>query len=242
MRHATRVSSVLRSLLIVAVLLPVAAGCTVEQRLEVADDGTGAGTLTVTVDPVVVRYLGELAGAFGGEAEAVRLFDLAAIRRGIEDREGLELVSLEAPDGRTLEISYRVTDIEAALGDLVLLRQSAGDTRIDVELDRRSFITLSSLFLPADSPAAVFVPTVETDFLTTEEYLELASYVFAEYLEERTVEELFTQSNVETFVTPNGEIVTVTGGETVDGTARYRIPILDAVTLEEPIELSLSWR
>ena len=223
-------------------------GCSVENELFLRSDGTGSGTLRITIDPVVSLYVKSLASAFGyPKDETLELFDIESIRGGIDQREGLETVSVVKEDDRSIIVSFRITDVHKAFGDVVSfshIETEAGGTRsiVEFDLNRRSFLSLSGLFLEEDSPASLFIPLVQSDFLPRSEYRELVSYAFGEYLEARDVSTLIESSTVEIEIETDGTIAEVDGGLIGENSALFTLQVLDCVTLEDPVLLALAWR
>ena len=223
-------------------LLVIASGCVIDQYVVIDSDGSGETALTITVDPAVVRYVDSLIGAISGSV-AGPLFDVDAIREGIDAREGLEALSVETTSRATLAIVVRIDDIESALAGVAsITRPRDGDTKLDIELDRTNFSTLTRLFIDDDSPAAAFVPVIESDFLTPSEYRELSSYVLEDYLIDRSVDAILEASGAALTVSPRGVLQSAVGGTISEDEARFWIPALEAVTLVEPLRLSLEWR
>jgi hypothetical protein len=219
-----------------------ASGCVIDQYVAIDSDGSGETVLTITIDPAVVNYVDSLIGAFGG-AVTEPLFDVGAIRDGINSRRGLEAISVFAPSRSQLSIAIRITSIESALkGITEIAERPNGNTVLDIELDRTNFSTLTRLFIDDESPAAAFVPVVESDFLSPAEYRELSSYVLEEFVVNRSVDAIIEASGAALTVKTRGVVQTAVGGTINENEATFWIPVIDAVTLVEPLRLSLEWR
>ena len=240
---------------VLATAVAYMSACSVDHELHLRADGTGSGELRVKIDPVVVSYVQSLASAFGNpDGTAIDLFDVEAIRNGIDARAGLETVSIERIGVGSLDVAYRITNFEDAVGELATVArfQNTGvadesarrrnESLISFEINRATFLILSRLFLSEDSPAAVFVPVVETDFLLESEYRELVSYAFGDFLAERSVDSLLSDSRARVTVSTDGTIEDVVGGTIEANGASFDLAVLDLLTLEEPVTMSISWR
>ena len=222
-------------------------GCTVEQELFVRSDGTGSGKATVTIDPAVSRYIDAIfqavGGAAGDQADPLPLFDTERIAEELRATPGIEPVSVEIVDRNTLSVSYKITDFSAALDGALTFEASAGSTRkLSLSLDRSSFTRVSRLFIDEESPAAAFIPVRQSDFLNADDYRELAHYALEEFATDRSVDQILDGSTVSIAVRTDGTIRAVSGGELAGAKALYTLRLLDLVTLEDPIHLTLSWR
>ncbi len=228
------------------ILLGAFAACTVEQEILLRTDGTGSATATVTIDPIVIRYMDAVFRAVGAEnAGDIPLFDVTRIVEELDSAPGIEPGEVEIIDRRTLSVQYEITDISRALeGALVRTIGSGGTVKVGLLLDRISFTSVSRLFLDEKSPIAVFVPVARADFLSKSEYRELARYALEDFATGSSVDEILDASMFMLSVRTDGRIVAATGGdgEYTTGRADFAIPLLDLVTLEQPIHISLEWR
>lgn len=229
--------------------LLLVAGCTLDQRLELSADGRGSGAATVTIDPAVIAYIDALSGAFADDDEPVStpLFDLPTIRSAFSRREGIELLGLRVPARDTLEIEFSVSDIEQAAGEVIEFATDGSGSNLVATIDRSSFLSLSSFFLAPDSPIAVFIPTVESDFLDRTDYRELASYVFTDYLIDRTLDEFLESASMRVSVISDGAVSAVEAEgaritEVSDAGFELELSVVDLVTLESPIIIETAWR
>ena len=219
--------------------------CSVESEFSISADGTGSGRAVIRMHAVVSAYIDELMMSFGDTSgTSMALFDAAAIRSALTGREGIKPIHIELLDPRTLVIEFEILDFEAALGGIVELGSigRTGATRLELELDRESFLGISQLFFPLDSPAAVFVPVTMGDFLSAAEYEELLSYALDGLISGITTKEVIESSTIGVVVEPDGEITEVDGGSVTEDSAVFLFPMIDTVTLENAIRAALEWR
>lgn len=228
--------------LLVLLLVASAAACAIHQAAVIDSSGVIVSETRISLDVSVVAYLDTLIEAVGGR-EGADLFDAELVRQGIARRDGIEPIDVKIANRSTLQVRARVVDIEGALGGVVSVSPTTnGISRMDLELNRKNFSSLSSIFVDELSPAAAFVPLGESDFLERAEYRELASYVLAEFARGRGVDEIIDSSGISLSLAADGELVRAVGGTIESNEAHYWIPAIDAVTLTEPVTLSIEWR
>jgi hypothetical protein len=77
---------------------------------------------------------------------------------------------------------------------------------------------------------------------TETEYLNLLEYAFADYAGKEKVREAVIAAAINIKITVNGTIVSESGGTRDGNTVVFHIPLIKMVTLEQPIDLSVSFR
>ena len=245
-------------------LLMMLMSCTITTELAIHNDGSGSSTVEIKLHRLSVRYMSDLIEGFGGsQIEENVLFDVEAIQAAFDDRHGVELVSLESEGMDTLRLEIEFDDVRAILDsdqsaihpadEPVSFTRNGTRRELEVHFSRENFDSVTGLFVLPDSPITVLIPYSEDDFLSRDEYLEVTEYAFEDYLENETMEEILSTSGISVSValsetpsgTPSGTITRVRGGvEDPSSSSRavFFIPLLDLLTLEEDLRLSVSWR
>ncbi len=239
-----RVSSVGLILLIALVLL---AGCAVREEITLEPDGSGEATLTVDLHPILVAYVSDLASAMSGvEADAAELalFDVAQITAEIDERPGMELVRAEQRGRGGLTLVTRFTDINAIFAregaQDVLRLERRGDERVLTMTLGRDAVARFLEYAPDESATMIELLFPPPDgSVTREEYREELAWALEEYDRRAAVERALDEARIEVVVTPRGRIVSQRGGEVVDGSVRFTIPVLELLTLREERVYSL---
>lgn len=236
-------------------LLFIAASCSVETEIEIRDDASGRAEITVTLHPVSVMYMTDIMTTLGGPEETGTAgpFDIDSIRRSFEARPGVELEDITAVDGETLHLTVGFDDVRTLLAlppdtaprsdenPVTFITNTDGRT-LDFRISRSNFYRISSLFVLPESPVTVLLPYSETDFMQTDEYLDVLTYALEDYLGDVSADEFMSAAKVHAAVSTEGELTGVTGGEIEDGTAVFDVPLIEILTLEEEIGYSLHWK
>lgn len=222
-----------------------------------AEDGSGTTSVDLELSPMLVRYLDDLIYFTGGDPTATELFDIEEMFRVFSEIPELKLHNADSPERSRLSTIVGFVEINQVFLEQVgpdveeaARLEQEGDVRtLFLYLDRENYrqivdrvLRLSSL----DEYSTYMSGLLEPD--SREIILEIYRYAFEEYAKEKSVQQVLEQSEVVFDVYINGRIVHRTGGTVIEGKngfdtgVRYVIPLLDILTLEEPIRYSLSFR
>lgn len=127
------------------------------------------------------------------------------------------------------------------IAEPLLFVAGEGSYELTLRLTRSNFHRISSLFILPESPLTVLLPYAVEDFLPKEEYLEVLTYALEDYLGPMSIEELVKEAGVYATIKTDGPVTAVSGGDISGGRARFFIPLIDALTLEEDLWLSARW-
>ncbi len=231
--------------------------CSVRQEIYMAEDGSGTTSVDLELSPMLVRYLDDLIHFTGGDPTATELFDIEEMYRVFSEIPELKLHHAVSPERSRLSTIVGFVEINQVFLEQVgpdveeaARLEQEGDVRtLFLYLDRENYrqivgrvLRLSSL----DDYSTYMSGLLEPD--SREIILEIYRYAFEEYAKEKSVQQVLEQSEVVFDVYINGRIVHRTGGTVIEGKngfdtgVRYAIPLLDILTLEEPIRYSLSFR
>ncbi len=230
-----RLSSVGLILLVALVLL---AGCSVREEISLQPDGSGEATLTVDLHPILVAYVSDLASAMTGVETEHPVFDVTQIAAEIDERPGIELVRAEQRGRGGLTLVTRFNDINAIFaregaGD-VLRFERRGDERVLTMTLGRDAVARFLEYAPEESASMVELLFPPADgSVTREEYREELAWALEEYDRRPAVERALDEARIEVRVSPQGRLVSQRGGEVVDGTVVFTIPVLELLTLRD---------
>ncbi len=230
--------------LILLIALVLLGGCSVREEISLQPDGSGEATLTVDLHPVLIAYVSDLASAMTGVEAEYPVFDVTQIAAEIDTRPGMELVRAEQRGRGGLTLVTRFTDINA-----IFAREGAGDV---LRFERRGDERMLTLTLGRDAVARFleYAPQesatmVELLFppadgsVTRDEYRDELAWALEEYDRRAVVERTLDEARIEVRVSPQGRLVSQRGGEVVDGSVVFTIPVLELLTLREERVYSL---
>jgi hypothetical protein len=229
----------------VLMILLLAGSCSVRQNITIKADGSGTAGLRVVMSMLLKDYLVSLAEVSGRtEAAKGAVFDLAAIRKGFEGRQGVTVRRLESPAADTLELdlSYRslselfASDAASGTG-AVSLKDAEGLKTLRVHLDRKNFRQLTGAFPVLADPAFAGFGPLADDTMTEKDYLSMIEFSLGP-----DSPALVQKSFLELTVRPEGQIERQTGGAVSGGAVTFRVPLLSLLVLEKPLDYSVSWR
>ncbi len=238
--------------MLAALALLLLAGCSMRQQITVNPNGSGTADIHVTLGTLVVQYMDDILGSLGagGSSKQPPLFDLGQIRSAFAGLPGVKLTGLAAPTRSSLRLSLSFSDINA-----VFPTSTSGSPAPLQFTDHSGLKTLRFLLSQATWPAVAALPPLQNDPLlaslgpqggqhsTEADYLNLMEYAFADYASKEKVKEAITQAEVDITVDVKGTIVGHTGGVVQNKSSiSFHVPLIKLVTLEQPIELSVSFR
>jgi len=190
-----------------------------------------------------LRKLGEA----GGSAAGSPLISTEAIRSSIASRRELELIELkqDSPDAVRGTVTVRSLAELAASPELAgsgILSRSTGPgwTELRVRLARGQSLALSAL-LPGLDPYlldALSPPALETE----EEGVSASEYrtMLKSILGEKAMPAM-EEATIRVALTAPGPIRSAGGGMLDGNTLNVKIPVIDALVLEKPIEFWIRW-
>jgi hypothetical protein len=253
-RITKRITFLLTVILFVAGAL--LSSCSVRQEIYLENDGSGVTLVGIDLSEMLVEYFTELMELGTGGRQAP-VFDLGKMRATFADIPDISLVEANTMDRGKLATMIQYQDIQSIFHEHVgeSVREAASFEKqnkrytLQLYLDRANYgaivdrmIQLASLEEQRDYISGLLQPGDE------ETILGIYEYAFAEYTGEKTVREIIEQSEVVVDVYVRGEIVEHSGGEPIPGKneyqqgLRYTIPLLEILTLEEPLTYSLVFR
>jgi len=232
------------------VFLFLFSACTVRQDITFHRNGGGELHLEIRLHDMVTAYARDIYGGFSADPDKVVIFDLPAIESFFASNPSAELVNIKNPAPGSLILAARFSDAESFLDQeaydlppVVEVHREGGVTTVVFTLSPENMRILTDPVSLTDTELIqVFGPQKERPY-TEEEYLDVISYAFAEYLEDTTAEAVISSAAIEVQVKVEGRIVNVSGGRVQgDNKALFTIPFIDIVTMTEPLVLSFSYR
>lgn len=227
--------------------MPVLAGfpgCTAQQEILLEADGSGQARIEIVLDPVFAAYLVDLTATLGSADSETSLFDLELVRATFEQEPGLTLLEATSPTPEELSLQVQFDSLSALiavrdsrLSGAFRFERAQPFSRLVSRVNRRTIENLVAL--------AGIDPFVSESLLPPEgdmsasEYRDYLVWALEEYEQDRPIATVVNQSEIETRVTPAGEIIEVRGGRRAGAAVVYRTSLLEAVTTRTPLEYSL---
>jgi hypothetical protein len=231
--------------LVAGVLLP---SCSVKPDVTLNTDGSGEALVRVTVQRFFADYLQDLAEFAGSGTRPAGVFDEKAIRDAFAQRPGVEVRSIRIlkPEELELRLAFRsIDDLVRGEGQLtdtgiVTFRNDAGTRTLKLHLDQTNFAKISALLPSSDGSTetilSVFGPQQGVT-ITEAEYLEAMEFTLGE-----EGPPAIKASSIDVNVTVNGKLVSQKGGTVKGNTVSFRIPLLQFLMLNQPLDYEIVFK
>jgi hypothetical protein len=222
--------------------------CSAHTSTVIRADGGAVISVQASIPEAIAVKFRKLASIDGSSSPgaAGSFFDAAAIRSSLEKKPGVSVLSLEqsGPNSIHLELSVRSLDEIAASPDLkntgvLTLSRSPLWTECRFHLARGKASALSSL-MPGIDPNlldALSPPALEEDPVTAEEYKTMLKTVLGE-----TAMPAMEAAAIKLNITAPGEVIDSGGGSLSGSTLSTKLPIIDLLVLEKPIDVWIRWK
>ena len=230
-------------------------GCSSSQDVYISDTGEGTVSIDINLDDMLTGYAGDLLGGFSNtESSEINLFDIKKISSIISDLESVSLtdISSESSEILYLELDFidpgKIFDESDKPGTPNLISFSTrrvGDKdrkKISLYLSKGNFNTVMSLVGMKDSEILdTFGP--QDNPYSKSEYLDLMEFLFEEYESSWKIRSIIKSSEVLIKLKVDGRIIDCDGCTISDSGSMtvIKIPLLDIVTLEKPIQITVEW-
>ncbi len=237
--------------LIVILSIIMVTSCAVKQEVYIEKSGNGE----VSFDIQLADYLTEVIGQVmmllePGDSipeNQLSFFDLEAIENDFRQREGITLVSLEAPAQNRITGQFTFEDpsillqsIEegSAESQIVQMRNDGRMSELTVRLNRNTITALLDENPSFNNALVETFGPAGTEGLTEEEYLDMMAFALGE------VSRVGIQSSsLDLTIRVEGQIIDQKGGRIINkNTVKYSIPLLPVLMLTEPLEYSVSYQ
>ena len=239
----------LTSILMVIVLN----SCSSKQDVYISSTGEGSISIDVNLDDMVVQYSRDLLGGFSNtETEEIKLFDTHKISYIISDLESVSLTDISSDSSDILHLELDFQDPGTILEkpetpgtpDVISFsRRNSGSAvikQLKLYLSQKNFNTVIALVGMKDSEVMDTFGPQENPY-SESEYLDLMEFLFEEYESSYRIRSIVKSSEIIINLQVDGKIVECSGCTGSGSSAEIRIPLLDIVTLAEPIEVVVEW-
>ncbi len=220
--------------------------CSASVSSAIRADGGARISIQAEVPAVLASKFRKLASSGSGSSAAGPLFDIEAIRKSIAGRPSLSLIEISSPtpDSVSAVLSARSLDELAASPDikgsgLLTISKGSGWRECRFRLERGKAKTIASFFpgIDPDLVEALSPPALEEDPVTVAEYKTMLTSVLG-----GKAMPAMESAALSVSLNAPGEVLDSGGGELSGTTLTARVPIIDALALEKPIELWIRWK
>jgi hypothetical protein len=264
MKHIGRLTA--RSLSRIALLAALCgslflllSACSSEQRIVLSGDGSGTAEVDVELDPLMVRYIKDVAAGFtapsepdgeAGKEGPFRAFDAARIREAFTRIQGARIERLELPGEGSLRLSASFRRVDELLPEHPAAEEAVPPLRFSSDGPRRTLRILINrsnyravyplIGMDAQNAVASFGP--QQDPYREGEYIEMMRYALGDYAGGREIEKALRGASTRLSLQVDGPILSAEGCTVSGRRATAEIPYLRFATLAEPIEIRITWR
>ncbi|HUW40966.1 MAG TPA: hypothetical protein VMV90_08130 [Rectinemataceae bacterium] len=218
------------------------ASCSSSVVGSIAPEGGAELTIDLAISPPLADKLRRLSQTQPGKP----LFDSSAIRKSIESRSDLRLVSLSEPSPDSVRAVVAVPSIlrlasspELRGTRLIAIARGPGWQELRVRLERGHAAALTRLFpgIDPDLVDSLSPPALETDPTSVSDYRSMLASVFGE-----RVMPALDSARLRVSLSAPAEVLDSGGGKLEGRTLEVSVPAIDALVLEKPIEFWLRWK
>jgi len=229
--------------------------CSSSQDVYISDTGEGNVSIDIKIDKMLTEYAQDILGGFSNtDTHNINLFDINKISNIVSELESVSLNDISSDTSEILQLELDFMDPgkifaepeASGTPDLISFSTvqmgSKERKKIRLCLSKDNFSTALLLVGMKDSEILDRFGPQENPYTDTE-YLELMEFLFEEYESPYYVRTIIKTSEVSINLKVDGVIVNCEGcSVSKSGTsAVIKIPLLDIVTLEKPIEVLLEW-
>ena len=229
-----------RFFILIIFLILVFSGCQYRQDLHLHDDGSGTALISIELSPMFSDYLFSLSGAF--DDNEGQIFDLEEIEESFKATPGLTLNGLKSPSAGELSLDITIEDVSSLFnqsGDergLLSLTQEGNREVLSFLLTPETISQFLAISPMAENPLLASLAPQPNNPISKEEYLDLFEYAFEEFAGEKGVSSQVRESGITLNVFTQNRILRHDGGILIDKGILYDIPLLDILTLSDPLE------
>ena len=247
------------------------AGCSAEQTVTIHHEAAGpakmAGTSSIdlVLSDFLVSYIRDLSASVGVETEAV--FEAEAVRASFAQIDTVELQNVDVPAVNRLRLQVSYEDLGNLAGTVetpgtggagerssgrasagaspdgpLTVTQSGDRTHLVLRLTPQILDTVIGMSPWRGTLMAEILLPPDRTTMTAEEYIEYLTWALEEYEDPRLVRRALEEAAVDVLVKVPGEIVDQRGGSLAEGGVRYRLPVVELVTLNSAQRFELWYR
>ena len=227
--------------LAVALFVLLLPSCQANHQVFIEADGSGCVRARIELARVFADYLLELAELTGSGAKLI--FNTEEIRKGFEANPLLSLNRIRSAKAELLELEisfHRIQELfapQAEQRQIVSLRQNSEEVTLAVHVDRGNVDQIEKLFPFLNNPLFEGLGPRENDSTSEKEYLEMIELIMGP-----EGAQALKSSFLEVHFKPQGILISQSGGRIRDGSALFRIPLLQVLLLDKPLDYTVVFK
>ncbi len=227
--------------------------CSSRQDVYISNTGEGTVSIDINLDNMLTSYAGDLLGGFSNiETKEINLFDTNKISYIISDLESVSLADINSESSEKLHLEldfmdpgkiFNEPEVSGTPDLISFSTRKAGNKdryKISLYLTKYNFNTAMSLVGMNDSEILDTFGPQDNPYTDTE-YLDLMDFLFEEYETSYKIRSIVKSSEIVINLQIDGKIVECYGCTDSGSTVEIKIPLLDIVTLENPIDIRVEW-
>jgi len=235
---------IFRVIVLILVLL-VSAGCTIKQDLTIKPGKDGEIFIDLELNPAFVKYINDLSETTGKSAKS-GIFNTEEIIRELETYPSAHPVSVVSPEPSRLTIILRTEDYTKLLPDkyvpFIKISDSGKERTVFFHLGKDNYKALDEVFMISDNPVLSSLAPQLGSSCTKDEYTSMLGYVFEDYFEQNeNAATVLEHSFVQLAIKTPSKVLFSNVGKFKGNCLMIKLPLVDFLTLEKPIEFSFKY-
>ena len=225
---------------IIAAVIVFFPSCSGRINAELAQNGSGTVRLEAGLEPNMTALIRSFVSM--GSGESGPLLDAVSLNRSLSAAHGISSSSLRNTGQEKVEGTIGIRNIGDLLNTganrFVQYTTASSGNKLAISLDRTIAPQILIQIYPeaVDYLSALMAPAATGEALSKAEYLTLVESVYGKPL---TAE--ISSSRVNAVIILPGTVTSVKGGTSSGREARFDIPLIDLLVLEQPLYYEINW-
>ncbi len=224
--------------------------CMMKQEVHIDETGGGRVVFNITLAEYLTEVIDQVQTVLNPEnplpGSDEPFFNTEAIRKDLEKRDRVELLSLNSPTRNTLTGEIRFDDIsgifqeiktDSSAAELVRFERHGKVSELTVLINRATVEALLAENPSFNNPLVESFGPATTEGLSEEDYLDMMGFLLGEESRLGIID-----STLDITIKIEGRILEQKGGQIIgNSTVKYKIPLLSLLMLKEPLEYNLRY-
>jgi len=237
---------IIQTVLLAAIIVMTGMSCSVQQKIALNHDGSGKADISINLDASLISYLKDLGESLGGKSPVGgSMFKTDLISTNLK-AQGFTVTSIKTIGESGLELAFSFPDIRKisparTTGSLFEYSPKPGANQLVFRLDSgRLQDILAGLPEELQMITGILVPQPGME-MTRDEYRDILIYALEESAGDKAAA-IIDAASIEIQLSLPGDIVSFSGGTKAGRMITYRLPLVEALTLEKAIEYRIVFK
>jgi len=226
-------------------------GCSSRQQVDLSVNGSGTAQIRITLSPILVSYLQDLAATVAGVRVPADqpVFDLSALHTAFSRYPALALESASTPHPDTLDLSVRFRDVakvfSAAMESgprFATFSDDGGTKTLSITVDRETIAAVLGLTPLSGSVAADVLLPPKGDSMSPDQYVSYLSWALEDYAKGQDIRKVIEDARIDLNIRVAGTVISQNGGRQEGNTVIFSLPVTELVTLQKAANYSITFR